>query len=282
MEKSEETIVAICYDFDKTLSPKDMQEYVLIPSLGYTPSEFWHFANSYHTDKAMDKICAALFAIYDEAKKKGVKITAETLRSAGEQIELYRGLDSWFKNINIYGASIGLKVEHYIISAGIKEMIEGTAIAENFKYIYASAYHYDERGEAVWPRQIVNDIMKTQILYRINKGCLPENDERVNSFVPREERRVRFSNLIFIGDSETDIPCMSVTQEKGGFAIGVYNPSDENQGKVLTLLQEKRIDYFAPADYSKGGELYKIVQKCLARVHAEAELEKITNKQKLR
>jgi len=275
-----ETIVAICYDFDKTLSPRDMQEYALIPRLGYTAGDFWAMANRFHTELAMDKICAMMFALYSESKAKGFPITADGLRAGGKDIELYRGLDTWFGDINVYGASIGLRVEHYIISAGLKEMIEGTAIAKNFKYIYASSYHYDAGGEAVWPKQLVNDIMKTQILYRINKGCLPENDERVNSVMPRSERRVRFENLIYIGDSETDIPCMSVTQEKGGFAIGVYNPDDKDQGKVLSLLWDKRIDFFAPADYTKGGDLYKIVKKCLARIHAEAELEQITLSQK--
>ncbi|MDD4839742.1 MAG: HAD family hydrolase [Clostridia bacterium] len=275
-EFENETIVAICYDFDKTLSPRDMQEFAFIPRLGYTADEFWARTNRYHCERAMDKILAALFSMFTESKDKGFPITAQNLKEAGEKVKLFNGLDTWFDNINIYAASIGIKVEHYIISAGIKEMIEGTSIAKNFKYIYASSFLYDENGEAVWPKQVVNDIMKTQILYRINKGCLAENDERVNDFLPRDERRVRFENLIFIGDSETDIPCMSVTQEKGGFAIGVYNPEDVLRGKVVPLLKDKRIGFFAPADYSKGKELYNIVKKCLARVHAEADLERIT------
>lgn len=277
-----ETIVAICYDFDKTLSPRDMQEYAFIPRLGYSAEEFWSLANNYHSSFAMDKILAALFTMYSESKEKGFPITADDLRKQGGKIELFKGLDTWFSNINIYAASIGLKTEHYIISAGIKEMIEGTALADKFKHIYASCFLYDDHGEAVWPKQVVNDIMKTQIIYRINKGYLSENDERINAFIPRESRRVRFENLIYIGDSETDIPCMSVTQEKGGFAIGVYNPDDADQGKVLSLMQDGRIDYFAPADYTKGAPLYQIVKKCLARIHAESDLKAISNHQKLR
>lgn len=275
-----ETIVAICYDFDKTLSPRDMQEYAFIPSLGYSSEDFWTLANNYHKELAMDKILAALFTMFSVSKNKGFPITAASLREQGEKIELFKGLDTWFDNINIYAASIGLKTEHYIISSGLKEMIEGTPIADKFQHIYASSYFYGENGEAIWPKQVVNDIMKTQILYRINKGYLSENDERINTFIRREDRRVRFENLIFIGDSETDIPSMSVTQEKGGFAIGVYNPEDKEQGKVLSLMQDGRIDYFAPADYTKGEELYKIVKKCLARIHAEADLKAISYFQK--
>ncbi len=279
--KNKKTIVAICYDFDKTLCPEDMQNYTIIPKLGYdNASEFWAYANSLCKEHSFESIVGALFVILKEARAVGYNLTYENLKSEGKNVDLFDGVLEWFDKINAYGEKLGITVEHYIISAGIKEIIEGTPIAKHFKYIYASSYFYDNSGHAVWPRIIINDISKTQMLYRINKGCLDETDASVNDYLPHKNRRISFENLIYIGDSLTDIPCMSITQDRGGYAIGVYNPKDETKGQVQNMIQHDRIDFYAPADYSENSELFKIVKKCLDTVKAKTDLEKLTERQK--
>lgn len=280
----QDNLVAFCYDFDKTLSPQDMQEFTLIPRLGFKkPSDFWEIANSYSTNNNIDRILGSLFAVYLEAKKQNVKLTKQFLKDQGPYVKYFEGVETWFEDINAYGKSIGLEIEHYVISAGMKEIIQGTSIAKYFKNIYASSYLYDdETKEALWPRQVVNETMKTQVLYRINKGVLRQNDSRVNSYIPKEDRRIKFENIVYIGDSDTDIPSMSVIREKGGYAIGVYNPSDESKGKVMPLIRDNRINFFAPADYRKDSELYQIIIKCLDKIKINYEVNEITKRQKIR
>lgn len=270
-------IVALCYDFDKTLSPKDMQEYGFIERLGMTAESFWAKSNRLVKNTDMDTILAYMYTMIAEAKKKNIFITERDLRSLGRNIELFNGVKSWFNRINDIGAKEGVIVEHYIISSGIKEIIEGNEIAPNFKNIYASAFHYDFEGKVVWPKQAVNFTTKTQYLFRINKNC---DIDDVNSYMPDEKRRIPFSHFIYIGDSATDIPCMRLIKSSGGNSIGVYNPEKEEGLKsVRKLIKENRINYYAPADYSEGCALEDIVTKIIVQIKAKSQLQKITRQQ---
>ena len=265
-------ILAICYDFDKTLSPDDMQAQGYIQSIDYEISDFWKESNKLASDNDMDQNLAYMYMMRDKSRGR-VVFTKETLRNDGSKVKLFPGVSTWFDRINKYGESKGVIVEHYIISSGLKEMIEGTEVAEKFKKIYASSFYYDDRGEAVWPAQVVNYTNKTQFLFRIEKGVLDINNQEVNSYFEPNEYRVPFRNMVYIGDSDTDIPCMKLVNINGGHSIGVYNSETKDKSKVFRMLDENRIKYYVPADYTEGSKLEKLVKQIIDRTISNEILE---------
>ncbi len=188
-------------------------------------------------------------------------------------MQLFPGVDTWFDRINEYGERKGVMVEHYIISSGLKEMIEGTAVANKFKKIYASSFYFNEYGVAVWPAQVVNYTNKTQFLFRIEKGVLDVNDQKVNAYFEPDEYRVPFRNMVYVGDSDTDIPCMKLVNLHGGHSIGVYNPKTKDKTKVYKMLEENRIKYFVPADYTADSPLETLLKEIIDRTKTNEVLE---------
>lgn len=249
-------VIAICYDFDNTLSPNDMQSYSIIPSFGKTSEEFWKESNALAKENKMDTNLAWMYKIMMYSHMLDKSTTKESFKQIGKSIPLYEGLDSWFDNINAYGESKGIKIEHYVISSGLKEIIEGSKIASKLTRIYASSYLYSKDGVALWPAQAVNYTNKTQFLFRISKGFFDECDDRINDIVAMDKIHCPFENMIYIGDSATDIPCMKLVKTYGGNSIGVYDPDVKNDQKVQKIFDEGRLSFFAPADYTKTGILY--------------------------
>ena len=257
--KEDRPVLAICYDFDKTLSPDDMQAQGYIQSVGYDVGEFWNEVNLLALQNEMDQNLAYMLKMVKEAEGNLV-FNRKTLSEYGSHVKLFPGVESWVSRIREYGAKKGVKVEHYIISSGLKEMIEGTAVAAEFEKIYASSFYYNEREIAVWPAQVINYTNKTQFLFRISKGVLEVCDAAVNDPVAPEELRVPFRNMVYIGDSDTDIPCMKLVNSNGGHSIGVYDSETKDKTKVHKMLRDRRIKYFVPADYSEGGEIDLLVK----------------------
>ena len=267
-------ILAICYDFDKTLSPDDMQAQGYIQSIDYEIAEFWKQSNQLASDNDMDQNLAYMYMMASKSRGK-VLFTKETLHKDGGKVQLFPGVETWFDRVNEYGKRNGVIVEHYIISSGLKEMIEGTKVATKFKKIYASSFYFDEDGVAVWPAQVVNYTNKTQFLFRIEKGVLDINDQAVNSHFEPNQYRVPFRNMVYIGDSDTDIPCMKLVNINGGHSIGVYNSETKDKTKVFRMLDENRIKYFAPADYTEGSKLEHLVQQIIDRTITNEILEDV-------
>ena len=230
--KEDKPVLAICYDFDKTLSPDDMQAQGYIQSVGYDVEEFWREVNILATENEMDQNLAYMLKMVKEAEGN-IVFSRKKLWEYGSHVELFPGVEDWFSRIREYGAERGVIVEHYIISCGLREMIEGTRVAGEFEKIYASSFYYNERGVAVWPAQVINYTNKTQFLFRISKGVLEPNDPAVNDPVAPEELRVPFRNMVYIGDSDTDIPCMKLINSNGGHSIGVYNAETQDKSKVF-------------------------------------------------
>ena len=280
--KEANPVVAICYDFDKTLSPDDMQAQGYIQSVGYDVPDFWKKSNSLASDNEMDQNLAYMYTMKQESEGK-VLFTKEKLAEYGASVQLFPGVEQWFERIQEYGKSQGVIVEHYIISSGLKEMIEGTAVAKAgaFEKIYASSFYYNEKGVAVWPAQVVNYTNKTQFLFRIEKGVLDINDSAVNESFSPEEMRVPFRNIVYIGDSDTDIPCMKLVTSYGGHSIGVYNAESKDKTKVYKMMRDGRIKYFAPADYREGTELDLLVKAIINRTAANEALETLHYKYKI-
>ncbi|MBQ9516380.1 MAG: haloacid dehalogenase-like hydrolase [Ruminococcus sp.] len=271
-------IVAIMYDFDKTLCTTDMQDYGFIPSLNMEPKAFWQLANSFGRAQEMDGVLAYLYTMIEEGKRQGVPLTRESLVENGTSIELFPGVREWFDRMNLYGAAQGVQVEHYVISSGLREIIEGSGIADKFTKIFACEFYYDENGTALWPKTAVNYTNKTQFVYRINKGVLDiSNDVDLNRSMPDDSKRVPFTNMIYIGDGLSDVPCMKMMKAYGGTAIAVYQ--DNNRRKVEELLLSDRVDYIFPADYSKQTKLDSTVHNLIKKIAIADELTKENNRQ---
>lgn len=273
--KGDKPVLAICYDFDKTLSPDDMQAQGYIQSVGYDVREFWTESNELAENNEMDQNLAYMYKMLDEAEGKMI-FNKETLEKLGSEVSLFPGVDDWFKRIQKYGEEKGVIVEHYIISSGLKEMIEGTSVAKNgsFEKIYASSFYYDQKtGVAKWPAQVVNYTNKTQFLFRIEKGVLDINDPAVNDFYPPDTIHVPFRNMVYIGDSDTDIPCMKLVNTYGGYSVGVYNSDTNDKAKVYKMMRDNRIKYFTKADYSEGGDLDNLVKQIVNRTAENEALE---------
>ena len=275
--KEDKPVLAICYDFDKTLSPDDMQAQGYIQSVGYDVGEFWTESNGLASQNDMDQNLAYMLLMKKKAAGKLV-FTRENLENYGAKVSLFPGVEDWFERIRTYGAEHGVIIEHYIISSGLKEMIEGTSVAKNgaFKRIYASSFYYDSDGVAEWPAQVVNYTNKTQFLFRIEKGVLDINDPGVNDSFAPDEIRVPFRNMVYIGDSNTDIPCMKLVNSYGGHSIGVYNPALNNKHEVYQMIRENRIRYFVPADYNPGTPMDQLLKAIIDKTAAYEKLENIS------
>ncbi len=262
---NERPIIAIMYDFDKTLSTRDMQDFAFIPSLGMESRDFWQLANDFGSEQKMDSILAYMYTSIREANRRGKPLRREDMVAHGKSVELHKGVTSWFDRINLFGDKLGVTIEHYIISSGMKEIIEGTEIAHKFKEIFACEYYFDEEGNAVWPKTAVNYTNKTQFVYRINKGVLDiSNDVDLNRSMPDDSKRVPFTNMIYIGDGLSDVPCMKMMQAYGGTSIAVY--SESNRHKVEDLLIDDRVNFIFLADYSEGGELEETMMNIIRKI----------------
>lgn len=277
---NDEYILAICYDFDKTLTPDDMQAQGLIQKLGFDVEDFWRESNATAEKHNMDQNSAWMLKISETSKGK-LLASRETFYSFGKEIRFFNGVEGWFERINNFGKENNVKIEHYIISSGLKEIIEGTSLAEKnvFKKIYASSFYYDENGIAKWPAQVVNYTNKTQFLFRISKGTLDINDQSVNDSFKEEELKIPFRNIVYIGDSDTDIPCMKLVNSRGGHSIGVYG-DDEDKTKVYNMIRDNRVQYFSKADYSEGSELDKLVKGIIKKTASYEYLQELGFKYK--
>lgn len=264
-------IIAIMYDFDRTLCTRDMQEYQFIPSLGMEASEFWKDANGLAHREQMDGILAYMYVMIMRAKEKGIELSRDKLVSMGNKIELFPGVDEWFDRINEYGRMQNVKIEHYVISSGLKEIIQGSKINNAFTEIFASEFYYGDDDNAVWPKAAVNYTNKTQFVYRINKGVLDiSNDVDLNKSMPEDSKRVRFSNMIYIGDGLSDVPCMKMVKAYGGSSIAVYQNGEKE--KVDELLTKGRVDFTYPADYRENSGIDITVKNIIRKMSIEETL----------
>ena len=257
-------IIALLYGFDKTLGTTDMEDYAFIPALGYTPKEFWHKANTFGRENRMDGLLAYMYTMIAECRAQGIPLTRDFLVRCGQPMELFPGVREWFSRINDFGASLSVEIEHYVLSSGLKEIIEGSGIAHEFKQIYACEFYY-RGGEARWPKLDVNFTNKTQFVYRINKGVLDVSDDRtLNASMPDDSKRIPFTNMIYIGDGLSDVPCMKMMRSYGGEAIAVYQ--EENRQGVEDLLSKGRVDFIFPADYRAGTALESTVKNIIRKM----------------
>jgi 2-hydroxy-3-keto-5-methylthiopentenyl-1-phosphate phosphatase len=269
--------LAMVYDFDGTLTPQPMQEYTVLPELGISGEVFWKEVNDEVKRTGGDSILTYMRLLVEKIDQNKKHLSRDALRKLAANIEYYPGVDSWFDRINGYveEKSKGkVQVRHYIISAGLSEILEGASIKSKFERIYASEYFFNHHEAACFPTIVINDTTKTQYLFRINKGR-EESGDSINEYMPEAERPIPFDNMLYIGDGLTDVPCMTVVKNYGGFAVAVHNPNNRTSVSVCRdLADANRIDYFAPADYKKGRILEKRVHTIIDIIVAKILFER--------
>ena len=264
-------IVALVYDYDGTLSPGNMQEFGFIQAVGKTADEFWRMSDSIAIGQDASNVLSYMKLMFDEAKRNGIKLRREDFERFGQNIQLFDGVREWFRLVNRYGEEHGVRIEHYINSSGLKEIIEGSPIAHEFKHIFAGTFIYDANGEAEWPGIAVDYTAKTQFLFKISKGITSQHDSKmVNSSMADDKKRIPFSHMIYFGDGETDIPCMKIVGMFGGNPIAVYNPADARKKATAEKLRRQgRVKFTAPADYTAGGRAFKLVCAIIDTIKAD-------------
>ncbi len=280
METDSRPVVALIYDFDGTLSPGNMQEFSFIKALGMTPEEFWQKTEEMTRRGDASGILCYMKLMLDCARYREISLKRDSFRSFGREVELYPGVAEWFSLINRYGEGKGVETRHYINSSGLKEMIEGTAIAGEFRNIYACSFLYNTDGVAVWPAVAVDFTTKTQFLFKINKGISSVSDNsEVNRYMREEDRPVPFRRMIYFGDGQTDIPCMKMVSHNGGHSIAVYEPGNAaRRAAAERLILEERVNFVCPADYSRGGEIYDVVTTVIDKIKYDFEFERLLKK----
>jgi hypothetical protein len=261
---------AIVYDFDGTLARGNLQECSFIPKMNLSREAFWREVKQRKQAADADEILVYMHLMLEKAREAGEQVTRQMLLEHGRHANLFPGLEEqrWFKRINAFAAEHGLALEHYIVSSGIEEMIQGCSIQSAFTRIFASKYIYD--GEiASWPGVAINYTTKTQYLFRINKGVDNHwNNEEINKFMAEEDRPVPFSRMIFLGDGETDIPTMKMLTYQRGHSVAVYDEQREKRDleKIHSLISDGRVDFVAPSNYEENSQLDIIVKGILGRI----------------
>lgn len=277
MARSRKPIVAFCYDFDGTLSPGNMQEHGFLPDVGIDKAKFWKDVTRLSQENEADNILVYMHEMLEAARHARISVRREDIEAHGRAVTLFPGVGRWFDRINARAKALGLEAQHFIISSGLREMIRATPIAKHFERVFASSFLYDASGVATWPALALNYTTKTQYMFRINKGTLDVWDHsKINKYTPRDERPVPFSRMIFIGDGETDVPCMRLLVEQGGYPIAVYAPgAKKGRAKAKDLIEQRRASFIAPADYSEGKALDQIADGILKEIAAREGLAKL-------
>jgi haloacid dehalogenase-like hydrolase len=275
--KFDKKTIALVYDFDGTLSPKPMQEYAFLPQIGVDPTAFWAESNEIARKEQADPLITYMHLLYKKAKEKGVRIDRSDLVAQGAKVELFPGVVEWFDAIGEYvkshAQSHGVALRHYLVSSGLTEIVEGTSIYKRFHNVFASEYWF-EAYDLPYPKRVITDTGKTQYLFRINKG-VEDLGESINQHMPETSRPIPFANMIYFGDGDTDVPSMAVMRKNGGHAVAVYPPRGARV-KCVDLFKAGRCDFFAPADYRDGSELFKrtclLLDRILADIRVQEEM----------
>jgi hypothetical protein len=274
--KFDRKIVALVYDFDGTLSPRPMQEYAFLPQIGADAAAFWAESNALARDTRADPLITYMHLMYKKAKAKGVRIDRADLVAQGRHVAFYPGVEEWFDAIADYVAtyaqSHGVQLRHYLVSSGLTEIVEGTSIYRRFHNVFASEYWFDAY-DLPYPKRVITDTGKTQYLFRINKGVEDLGDS-INQHMPEAARPIPFANMIYFGDGDTDVPSMAVMRKNGGYAVAVY-PAGKSKGraKCVELFKAGRCDFFAPADYREGSDLFRRTCLLLDRILADIRVQ---------
>ena len=276
--RQKKPIIALIYDYDGTLSPGNMQEFGFIQAVGKTAEEFWRASDNIAIGQDASNVLSYMKLMFDEARRNGIKLRREDFMRFGRDIQLFEGVREWFRLINAYGDAHGVKIEHYINSSGLKEIIEGSPIAQEFKHVFAGTFIYDANGEAEWPGIAVDYTAKTQFLFKISKGIFSARDNKqVNESMAEDQKRIPFTHMIYFGDGDTDVPCMKIVGMFGGHSIAVYDPQNERKKATAAKLKRQgRVAFAVPAVYTQDAPAYQVVTAIIDKIKADWVLSRLS------
>jgi len=259
-------VIAIIYDFDGTLTPSPMQDYTVLPQINIDPKKFWKKVKRINKQTKGDEITTYMRLMLDECYQRNYALTPDNLHKLAANIKYYPGVENGiFKKLDRYVKGNGdrnIELRHYIISSGLKKVLEATCISKNFHNIFASEYHYDQYGKPIFLKRVIDGTQKTQYLFRINKG-IEDVTKSINNYMPENKRAIPFQNILYIGDGMTDVPSMTVTKKSNGYAIAVHDGSDKGVKVCSDLLYAGRVDFIAKADYREHHALVKAIKLIL-------------------
>jgi hypothetical protein len=264
--------IALVYDYDQTLSPYYMQDDVIFPAFGINAEKFWERCADLVQAQGYDSELAYMKCLLDYLAMD--RPTNQQLKQLGAKMRLYKGLPEMFEEfssdlLDEHHLAAGIHVDHFVVSSGLKVLIEGSQLRPYLRAIFGCEYAEDAEGKITFPKRVISHTQKTQYLFRINKGLL-DMAEDVNDHMPDDARPVPFPNMTYIGDGPTDVPCFTIMRKNGGHAIAVYNPDDPSRAsfkKCYSLsAHADRVRHIAPSDYRRGSHLRLLLEEIVREI----------------
>ncbi len=277
-----QTIIAVVWDFDKTLISGYMQR-PLFDKYGVDEQAFWAEVNGLpkqYRARGCEQISTEVLYLNHilEYVRRGSfeGLTNEVLRKLGAELNFYPGLPDFFPALNAQLSSNKIfqhheiTLEHYVVSTGLSQMIKGSAIAPYLDGIWGCELIEDLNADSPVVKQlgyVLDNTTKTRAVFEINKGANKHPEIDVNAKIGTGDRRIPVKNMIYIADGPSDVPVFSVINQGKGKTYGVYQKGSDKEFKQINQLQQQgRVQSFGPADYTEGSQTYMWLSNAITEI----------------
>lgn len=268
-----QTIVAMVWDFDKTLIPGYMQA-PLFRRFGVDEKTFWAEVNQLearYRERGCEQVASEMaylnHVLAYVRRGKFRSLSNAMLEELGGELEFYPGLPGFFAELRALVeddplfSQHGVTLEHYVVSTGFTRTIRGSAIAGELAGVWGCEFVEDldsDSDEIAQIGYVLDNTTKTRAVFEINKGVNKHPGQiSVNANMAESERRIPFRNIVYVADGPSDVPVFSVVKRSGGRTYGVYNPGHDKEFRQINELQRQgRVQSFGPADYRAGSQTH--------------------------